>query len=145
MTDTIMTDGFKTTISFSLNLNVKFDEKEVQPPGVSGGGEIDTTTQNNAVWRTKAPKKLKTLTEASLVVAYAPAAYPEIVQMTSTNQLITITFPDDATLAFWGWIDEFTPGNNVEGEQPTAEVTIMCSNMDNNSVERGPVYAESAA
>lgn len=140
MSTEFMTDGFSTNITFSSNANILFDEKEVQPPGVSGGGEIDTTTMSNQVWRTKAPKKLKTLTEASLVVAYAAGVYPQVVAMVNVNQLITITFPDNATLAFWGWLDEFTPGNNVDGEQPTAECTIMCSNMDDQCVEVGPVY-----
>lgn len=139
----LQTDGFSTTIGFASHPNIQFEEKEVQPPGVSGGGEIDTTTHRNTTWRTKMPKKLKTLTEASAVVAYDPAVYPNIVAMTNTNQLITITFPDNATLAFWGWLDEFTPGSNVEGEQPTAECTIICSNLNDALVETSPAYTAS--
>lgn len=141
---TVMTDGFSTTIGFPSHPSVKFDEKEVTPPGVSGGGEIDTTTMNNTAWRTKMPKQLKTLTEASLVVAYDPAVYDEIVAMVNDNQLITITFPDTSTLAFYGWLDEFTPGANVEGEQPTAECTIICSNQTDALVETAPVYTAPA-
>lgn len=135
-----MDDGFSTTISFSADSDVQLWEKEVTPPGVSGGGPIETSTMLNTAWRTMWPKALKSLTESSLVAAYDPAVYDEIVAMVGVNQLITITFPDDSTLAFWGWLDEFTPNANVEGEQPTAQVTIQPSNQNSSKVEVAPVY-----
>lgn len=135
-----MDDGFSTTISFADDSDVQMWEKEVTPPGVSGGGAIDTTTMANTTWRTMFPKSLKSLTEVSLVVAYDPAVYDEIISMLNSNQLITITFPDNSTLAFWGWIDEFTPNANVEGEQPTANITIQPSNQNASLVEVAPVY-----
>ena len=61
--------------------------------------------------------------------------------MVNSNQLITITFPGAETLAFWGWIDEFTPNAHVEGEQPTAELTIQPSNQNSSGVETAPVLA----
>ena len=135
-------DGFSTTIAFADLANVKLYEKTVTPPGVSGGGENDTTTMLNTAWRTKAPKKLKSLDESSFTAAYDPAVYDEIVGANgvNNNQLITITFADGSTLAFWGWIDNFAPNEIVEGEQPTAEVTIICSNQNASGTETAPVY-----
>lgn len=133
-------DGFATLIEFSLDSDVQLWEKEVTPPGVAAGGPIDTTTMRNTAWRTMSPKQLKTLTAMTLVAAYDPAVYDEIVAMCGVNQLITITFADDSTLAFWGWIDEFKPNQIVEGEQPTAEVTIHPSNQNNSQVEVAPSY-----
>jgi len=133
-------DGFSTTISFSEDSDVQMWEKEVTPPGVSGGGENDTSTMRNTSWRTKAPKSLISLSECSFSAAYDPAVFDEIVAMVNVNQLITITFPDGSTLEFWGWLDEFTPGANVEGEQPTADVTIIPSNQDDSLVETAPVF-----
>lgn len=135
-----MDDGFATLIEFAENSAVKMYEKEVTPPGVIGGGENDTSTMQNTTWRTKSPKSLKTLGESSLVVAYDPAVFDDIVEMVNVNQLITITFPDDSTLAFWGWIDEFTPNACVEGEQPTADVKIIPSNQNGSLVETAPSY-----
>jgi len=86
-------------------------------------------------------KGLITLTEASLSAAYDPEVYDDILSMLNVNQLITITFADSATLAFWGWINEFTPGASVEGEQPTADVTIIPSNQNDSGVETAPVYS----
>ena len=134
-------DGFATLISFAEDSDVQMWEKEVTPPGVSGGGENDTSTMHNTAWRTRAPKGLITLSECSFSAAYDPAVYDEIVAMVNVNQLITITFPDASTVAFWGWLDEFTPGANVEGEQPTADVTIIPSNQNGSGVETAPVYS----
>lgn len=135
-----MDDGFSTTITFSEDSEVVLYEKNVTPPGVDGGGEIDTTTMRNAIWRTKQPKKLINLSPASLTVAYDTDAYDNITGMINTNQEITVTFPDDATLVFWGWINTFMPGEITEGEQPTAEVEIIPSNHDDDGVETAPVF-----
>jgi len=134
-------DGFSTTIDFALDSAVQFFEKEVQPPGLASGGAIDTTTMLNTTYRTMAPKKLITLTESSLVVAYDPLVYNEIIAMIGTIQQITITFPDGVTIIFFGWIDEFTPAALVEGEQPTADITIIPSNQNVSLVETAPVIA----
>jgi hypothetical protein len=137
-------DGFSTVISFAEDTSVALYEKSVTPPGVQGGGEIDTTTMLNEVWRTRNPKQLKTLSEASFTAAYGAEVYPEIVALVNVNNLITITFPDGATLEFWGWLDEFMPGELVEGEQPTAEVTLIPSNQTAAGEEVAPVFTPAA-
>jgi len=137
-------DGFATLIEFAEDSDVQMWEKEVTPPGVAGGGENDTSTMRNTTWRTKSPKGLVSLAESTLVVAYDPAVYDEIISMVNVNQLITITFPDSSTLAFYGWIDEFTPNALVEGEQPTAEVKIIPSNQDADGTETAPDYEAAA-
>jgi len=139
-------DGFKTTITFSSvgsgsGAVLELYEKEVTPPGVSGGGPIDTTTMHNTTWRSNMPKQLKTLSAGSFVAAYDPAVYNDIVAMVNVNQEITVTFPDASTLVFWGWLDNFTPSALVEGEQPTADVTIQPSNIDGNGNEIAPVHS----
>ncbi len=60
--------------------------------------------------------------------------------MINVNQVITVTFPDGDTLQFWGWLQTFTPGEMVEGEQPTAEVTITPGNIDDAQAEVGPTH-----
>lgn len=134
-------DGHPTTISFSEDSAILLYEKEVTPPSIEGGGENDTTTMLNTTWRTKQPKHLKTLGQSSFLAAYDPAFYDSIADLVNTNQLITITFPDGDTLAFWGWIDSVTPQRITEGEQPTVEVTIICSNENSSGVETAPVYS----
>lgn len=132
-------DGFSTTIGFGTSSFTLF-EKTVQPPGFDGGGEIDTTNMQNTAWRTRQPKQLITLTESTLTVAFDTAIFGECISSINVNQLITITFPDTATLAFWGWMNTFEPDEFAEGEQPEAECGIMCSNEDNTPSEVAPVY-----
>ena len=137
-------DGHSTIISFTSLASgetILFYVKEVTPPGISGGGPIDVTTMLNTALRTNAPKQLKTATAASFVAAYDPAVYDQILAMINVNQEITVTFPDLSTLVFWGWLDEFTLGALVEGEQPTADGTIEPSNRNGSGVETAPVYA----
>lgn len=133
-------DGFSTLITFSQIPNVQLWEKEVTPPGITAGGAIETTTMRNTAWRTMAPRQLKSLTPVSVTVAYATEAYPEIFAQIGVNQLIKITFPDNSTLDFWGWIEEFTPGALTEGEQPTATLTIQPGNIDSEGNEAAPDY-----
>ena len=139
-------DGLGTQISFGSQPSgtgpgITFWEKELTPPGLDGGGENDITTLRNTTYRTRAPKQLLTLTEMTLTVSYDAQFYDDIVAMALTNQAITITFPDGATLLFYGWLDKFIPGPIAEGAQPTADVTIIPSNVDPaDGSEAAPVY-----
>lgn len=133
-------DGYQTLIAFADFPSVSFYEKSITPPGVSGGGPVDTTTMRNAAWRTMNPKQLKSLSAASGTFAWDPEAYDDVVAMINVNQLITITFPDGSSLAFWGYLDEFTPGEHVEGEQPEVECTIQPTNQNASGVETAPVF-----
>jgi hypothetical protein len=138
-----LTDGFSTLMHFSQDNTVEVEEISVTPPGVEGGGENDTSTMQNTAWRTRQPKSLKTLAESSITVSYDVAAYTKIMAMVNVNQYISIIFPDGSTLGFYGWIDTFVPGELVEGEQPTAEMTIIPSNQDLAGAEAAPAYAGS--
>lgn len=128
-------DGFKTLITFAEDPTLKIYEKEVTPPGIEGGGAIDTTTMHNNTLRTNAPKSLKTFSPMTVVVAYDPEAYADLRDMINVNQIITITFPDQSELNFWGWVDSFVPGALTEGEQPTATVTVIPSNQNASGTE----------
>ena len=94
----------------------------------------------NTRWRTRAPKKLLTMTAMTASCAYDPEVYEDIVSMMQENQLITVTFPDESQVEFWGFVDKFVPGEVKEGDQPVATVTIEPSNQDENGTEVAPVY-----
>lgn len=134
----ILNDGFSTTITLDGGTVLKV--KELTPPPVVAGGEIDVSTMENATWRTRHPKSLKTLSPMTFVAAYEAIAYSTLVAQVGVNQDIVVTFPDNSTLTFWGWVDEFTPNRHTEGEQPTAEVTIIPSNLDANKNEIAPAF-----
>jgi len=139
-----LTDGYQTLISFSafpVFVPQSVKEKEVQPPDLDGMGEIDTTTMRNLRFRTKQPKHLITLGDVKLRVQYDPQAYSEIVDnILNTNAQWTITFPDASTLTFYAWLDKFVPDSLKEGEFPLADIIIHCSNSDNCSNEKAPIF-----
>ena len=137
----VLNEGHPTKIDFGTSdVSLVLFEKEVTPPSMDGGGPNDTTTMRNDTYRTKQPKVLITLGQSSFTAAYDPACYDDLVAALNVNQLITITFSDTHTLAFYGWLDKFTPARVTEGAQPTAECVIECSNQDNEGEETAPVY-----
>ncbi len=79
------------------------------------------------------------LKEGSALVSYDLAALSSILSQVGVNQLITITFPDATTFAFYGTIDEFAPKELKEGEEPQAEMKIIPT-MQTGMVETAPVY-----
>lgn len=133
-------DGFATIITLANLPTVKFYEKEVTPPGYTAGGPIETTTMRNLAYRTSAPRKLKSLTQVTVTVAYATEALTQIWAQIAVNQLITITFPDGSTIEFWGWVESFTPGAHKEGDQPTASMVIHPGMRDADGNEVAPAY-----
>lgn len=132
-------DGFRTIISLPA-FGLTLWEKEVTPPGLDGGGPVDTTTMRNINLRTKNPKHLYTMTDMKVKAAYDPLYYDAAVLSINVNQLIIVIFPNLGQLAFWGYLDKFDPDPLKEGEQPTANVTIVCTNQDTNGVEMTPNY-----
>lgn len=143
-----LTDGHPTRVTFyalGTGVTLLAKEKEVTPPGFDGGGENDTTTFRNEVFRTRQPKKLITLTNGSLTVQYDPAIYDQILSLINVNGVIRTDFSDGSAIEFWGWLNNFTPNNIVEGAMPTAACTIIASNQDDSGNEIGPDYQAAAA
>jgi len=133
-------DGFGITITFAgHNFSLVLDPTSITPPGVEGGDPIDTTTHSNIAYRTKYPRSLKEITDASMTVVYDPGAWDNIVAAINDNTLITFTFPDASSLAVYGYLKSFTPNEYVEGEQATAECVIVVTN-DNEGTETGPAH-----
>lgn len=140
-----MPDGYQTLIAFEDDPDVSFWEKTVQPPGVDGGDPIDATTMHNTTWRTMRARSLKEMTESSLTVAYDPRVLSQINALINVEQAITVHFPDGSSWTFYGYLRTFEPGENQEGEQPEADITIQPTNWDpDNSAEEGPVYGSAS-
>lgn len=132
-------EGYQALITVGTLPGIDLWEKDVGVPGIDGGDPIDTTTQHNSIYNTKSPRVLKELTPFTVVCAYDPCVFTDILGLVNGNDSITITFPDTTTLAFWGYIRsaEFAP--MVIGEQPEVTITIVPTNYDpNNCVEAGP-------
>ncbi len=138
-------DGYATLVTLAFNPLIKFWEKTVTPPGVDGGDAIEQTTMHNSVWRTMAPRSLKTLTDLEITAAYDPDVYNQIISRINVVTTVTVTFIDDSTIAFYGFIRLFEPQSAEEGTQPEATITITPTNFDPVArVEEGPVIVETS-
>ena len=123
-------DGYRSLITIAADTNVEFWEKSITPPGLDGGDPIDTTTMHNDVYRTMAPRGLKTMTPVTVVAAYDPIVYSSVLPLIDVETTITITWRDGTTLAFYGFIQKFEQGELVEGELPEITLTIVPTNAD---------------
>jgi len=134
-------DGYGTTISFATSdLSLILDPQSITPPGADGGDAIDTTTHSNDAWRTKHPRSLKELAEGTFTAAYDVSDLSTIYGAINVNQLITVTFPDNSVLKFYGYLKSFTPGELTEGDMPTAECAIVVTCEDDTGAESAPTF-----
>jgi len=134
-------EGLGTTITFAGHtFTLTIDPSSITPPGLDGGDAIDSTSLSNVLYRTKEPKSLIDVTDGGLTVFYDPAAWDDIVSAMNDNVLITVTFSNSDTLAFYGYIKTFEPGESVEGEAPSAEMVVVAT-AQTAGTETAPVYA----
>ncbi len=139
----LLKDGYQTLIAMSLDADVSFWEKTVQPPGLDGGDEIDITTMHNTTLRTRAPRSLATMTNMEITAAYDPRLFEQILAVLNLEQTITVIFPNGDKLSFYGFLKNFEPQEVSEGEQPEANLTIVPTNRDpNTGAEENYVYTE---
>jgi hypothetical protein len=135
----IMKDGFSTIIVVGAGVGgVLFKEKRVKPSGLDRGGKIDITNMRSNKRRTSWTKSLVTETDITAVVEWDPLYYNEIVALMEFDGPVpvTIEFPKGEIQDTWGSLDKFDPGEIVEGEQPTATITICVHSLDDNDIER---------
>lgn len=141
----VLTKGHPVTIDFDVasGVTLLLDPKELTPPGISAGGGNDTTTLSNTRWRTKDPKALIEMLNGSFSAAYNPDCYETLVDPSNgpigQNGLITVTFPNDDTLEFYGFLNTFTPnGMSDEAGQPMADCEIVPTLKDPSGDETAP-------
>ena len=124
---TRLLQGHGTTITFASDASLLFYPRALTPPGLEGGGPIETTLLAATAYRMFEPKTLKTLMPFSITALYDPDVYTDMIAAINTNTLITITFNDSpaTVLAFYGYVNRFAPGTLSEGDLATAELEIV--------------------
>lgn len=135
-----ITDGHPTRISFAADATLDLKEVSITPPGLDMGDAQDTTDMSNSEFRTQLPADLKTVSECSGTCVFNPSQITAIRAIMGINNLITVTFWDNSTYAWWGWMQAFEPGEMAEGEPPHADFTVAASMQDNACNEVAPVY-----
>jgi hypothetical protein len=131
-------DGFKALITIALDPDIEFWETSITPPGYDGGDPVDTTTQHNNTVRTKAPRDLIDMTDMTSVGLFNPTIYTSIRAVINKPTTITIL----STLAFYGFVRVFAPGDLTEGGRMEGTLTFTITNQDPaTGAEELPVYA----
>jgi hypothetical protein len=133
-------DGFSTTIALAVNPTFVFFEKEVTPPGVVGGGPINVDSMRNLAWHTQMHGSLLRLKETGAKVSYDPIIYAQVPGAVNVNTTVLVAFPDAATLAFFGFLDEWNPDTLKEHEEPTAGIKIEPTLLDLFGTESAPLF-----
>ena len=132
-------DGVGTTITWTTNSTFVLLKISITPPELDGGGPIDLTGLDNTAWRTSAPKTLKDVNQIKFEGRMDSSLYTQA--PINSNDLITITYPDTSSNAFWGWLDKLTPGDSVEGDKMMVTGIIEVSNLNGSAVETAPAYS----
>lgn len=136
-----MGDGYKTTITFAVDPNMEYWEKSVKPPSLDGGDPIMTPSMHNDTWVTKHPRRLIDMGEVTVTCNWDPVMYVSALAILNVATTITVTFPNGATLAFYGYLQKFEPAELQDGEEPEATLTIMPTNADPTTCEEeAPVF-----
>ena len=134
-------NGFSSKIAFNRDADFSFWERNVGTPGVDGGDPIDITTMHNTTWRTMVARDLMTLTPFTVTGAIDAGIYTDCINnLINQEGSITRHLPDGSKLDFFGFLQKIEFGEFVEGEMPTATITVVPTNFDPvNRTEQPPV------
>jgi hypothetical protein len=140
-------EGYKCLITMALNATFELYEISVTPPSMTNGDEIDTTTQHNIQFTTKAPRGSYEATplldygETSSKCGYDPIVYNGAKSHMGKETTITKEWADGSTLAFFGYLKSLDFDEESRGEFPTCTAVFMQTNWDpTGKVEAGPTY-----
>ena len=125
----------KALMTIAADTNINIWEIEVGLPGYDNGEAIDITTQWNDDFRTFWTRYLHTLTEFTVVGAFDPILYTEVLAIRGVVTTFTIQFTDLSTLAFYAYVRMMEFDAMVEGTMPRVTLTIKPTNADPTTAE----------
>lgn len=138
----MLRNGARTMVTFSLHPDLEIMEFGVTPMGLQMDPPIDDSTMLNVELATQSPGYLLHCTAVKISAYYNTAALPKIRTMMGKPQTMTVTHPNGAKEAAYGWIQEAQPGENKWKEKPTIAITFEFSSRDPVTCEEeGPSFA----
>jgi hypothetical protein len=140
-------DGFRTKMTYALDPDLEVEEVEVKPFGVNGMEPIEQDSMWLVRWRIFRAQQILEATASSQIVKYDPQFKNTLIGLVnveksgSTAQVITETFYDGSTQAYYGFLLQVEFDNLVRGQKGRATLTNQPTNWDPvNRVEAGPVF-----
>lgn len=138
-------DGYQALVAMSVAPDLSFYEEAVGMPGVEGGEPINTTTQWNTLYRTMAARALQTLTPFTVTGAFHSDILIDLADVVNVEGSISVHFPDNGAITFYGYLQNFQGPQMVEGTMPVGTVTFVPTNTDPvTGTEQGPIYTANA-
>ena len=138
-------DGYSTRIAFSLKPNVAMWIVSAKPPGTDGGEPIPITTMHNTKVRTFDHRHLLTREGCTIKFAFDPDGHGDFDALINSNSPVTLWWPDDSSLDFFGGIQKVEWDEFEEGKMPTGTATIYNTSYDPvNGVEADWVFTPAA-
>jgi hypothetical protein len=145
----LLKDGYQTLFTTSLIAAKMYKIVSLTPPPIDGRGPIDQTNMESAVATQKSPKALIDMGNFNATIVYDTKNYDftdvnAIAFWVNVNGLCNLTFPDGTGVNFWGYINAMRPGENAEGNRPTAVLEIVVTNEDNSGNQVLPDWVAAA-
>jgi hypothetical protein len=136
-----MCEGYASFLGFASKSTLGVWATSVTPLGLDGGDPIDCSTMHSVTFRERDPRSLITTTDAKVEGFYDPDAWPDLIAIINKIETITIWFPDNSTLAFFGFLKSAEFGALTEGEAAKITLTIVGTHRDpTTGTVTPPVY-----
>jgi hypothetical protein len=141
MSNTILSNGFKTTIAID-GVSALFEPVDITPPSIMSDDAVEQTNMLNSNWRTFLGGALLTMGDISVTVHYAVGAFDQIKAVARQNRAVTVRFRDGSSLLVYCIVQGLEPSALTINEKPTATLTLKPSNLttSNPPAEFGYVY-----
>lgn len=145
----LLKDGYQTLFTAAVIVAKMYKVISLTPPALDGRGSIDQTNMESEITTQKSAKSLIDVGNFNITIAYDSKNYDftdvnSFAFWLNINGLMTLTFPDGTSVNFWGYINAFRPGENSEGNRPTAVLEIIVTNENNADVQILPDWNPAA-
>lgn len=134
-------NGFRTKITFALDVDVSLWEMTVTPAGLENGEPIPQDSMWNTTWRIKRARELLELTPSQMTFLFDPDMRQQIQSFCGQETTITETLPDGSQVAYYGYLRSVTFQPLTPGQPGQGTAVIQPTQWDKtNKVEAGPTF-----
>ena len=144
-------DGMRTKVTLSLNTTIQIEEVEVKPFGFDNGEPIEQDSMWSGALQVVRAQQITKCTPCTVICKYDPAALDALrtlqgVERSGSNaQIITETFYDGSTRAWYGYVRGADPDSLAIGGKGKMTVTLQPTNWDPvNNAYAAPVMVSVA-
>jgi len=139
-------DGFRTKVTLSLIPNLEIEEIEVKVLGFDNGEPVEQDSMWSEALRVVRARQITSTTPCVVIAKWDPifltrcVTYIGIEKVGASSQVITETFYDGSTRAYYGYLRSAEGENLAEGSKGRMTINLQPTNWDPvNRVYAAPV------